>query len=189
MYLVSNLWNQISPPYTEPFWHVMSKKSFGTTILYGRAYLAVDGKAVSIEDMTHIPAWSRFTVLPTTRMIVREASGGWPLRSLYWVQSYDNSTAIATNQHVYVIREKPWTTWSSTRTQLDGIYLPVGPIWSGFVLNTLFYAMFLWLLVPGPFVLRRYIRRKRGLCVKCGYDLRGAEHEACPECGQECPSS
>ena len=30
---------------------------------------------------------------------------------------------------------------------------------------------------------RRLIRRKRGLCIKCGYDLRGTEHEVCPECG------
>ena len=33
--------------------------------------------------------------------------------------------------------------------------------------------------------LRRSIRRKRGLCVKCAYDLRGLEHEVCPECGAE----
>ncbi len=24
---------------------------------------------------------------------------------------------------------------------------------------------------------------RRGHCIKCGYDLRGAEHEVCPECG------
>ncbi len=26
-------------------------------------------------------------------------------------------------------------------------------------------------------------RRQPGLCIKCGYDLRGADHEVCPECG------
>ena len=61
--------------------------------------------------------------------------------------------------------------------------LPVGPIWPGFAINTLFWAAVLWLVIPGPFALRRLIRRKRGLCPACGYDLRHAEHEACPECG------
>ncbi len=59
------------------------------------------------------------------------------------------------------------------------------PIWSGFAVNTVFYAALLWLPIRGPFVLRRLIRRKRGLCVACGYDLRHADHDACPECGAE----
>ncbi|MDY7109169.1 MAG: hypothetical protein SYC29_11095 [Planctomycetota bacterium] len=61
--------------------------------------------------------------------------------------------------------------------------LPVRPIWPGFAINTLFYAIVLWLLIPGPFVLRRVIRIKRGRCPKCGYDLRHALSGGCPECG------
>ena len=61
--------------------------------------------------------------------------------------------------------------------------LPLIPIWPGFAINTLFYATILWLVIPGPFALRRLIRRKRGLCVACGYDLSHADHDACPECG------
>ena len=30
---------------------------------------------------------------------------------------------------------------------------------------------------------RRRRRRQRGLCLACGYDLRGGSHERCPECG------
>ena len=42
--------------------------------------------------------------------------------------------------------------------------------------------MFAWtrLLLPDY---RLYRRRKRGLCVKCGYDLTGNESGVCPECG------
>jgi len=62
--------------------------------------------------------------------------------------------------------------------------LPLRILWQGFALNTLFYAALLW--IPfAPFQLRRYIRSKRGLCIKCGYDLRGTAHEVCPECGCE----
>ncbi len=71
----------------------------------------------------------------------------------------------------------PWGNRSIPRV------LPLLPLWPGFPINTLFYASLLWLLIPGPFVLRRLIRRRRGLCPACGYDLRHGEHEACPECG------
>ncbi len=33
--------------------------------------------------------------------------------------------------------------------------------------------------------LRRYRRGRRGLCLKCGYDLRGNVSGVCPECGQQ----
>jgi hypothetical protein len=65
--------------------------------------------------------------------------------------------------------------------------LPLHPIWPGFLINALFYAAVLWLLIPGPFALRRFTRIRRGRCVKCGYDLRGQPPEpaaaGCPECG------
>ncbi len=63
--------------------------------------------------------------------------------------------------------------------------LPIEPVWPGFAINTIFYVALLWMLWLSPFVVRRFIRRKRGACIKCGYDLRGAEHEVCPECGVE----
>jgi hypothetical protein len=61
--------------------------------------------------------------------------------------------------------------------------LPVVPCWPGFLIDSIFYALILWLLIPGPFVLRRLIRIKRGRCPKCGYDLRGDLKRGCPECG------
>ncbi len=67
----------------------------------------------------------------------------------------------------------------------DAVLFPIGVIEPGFAINTVFYAAILWLLTLGPFTARRMIRRKRGRCIKCGYDLRGAEHAVCPECGVE----
>ena len=32
---------------------------------------------------------------------------------------------------------------------------------------------------------RRRRRAKQGLCIRCGYDLSGTDHETCPECGEE----
>ena len=36
-------------------------------------------------------------------------------------------------------------------------------------------------LFRGP--LRRWCRQKKGLCLKCAYDLTGNVTEVCPECG------
>ena len=40
--------------------------------------------------------------------------------------------------------------------------------------------------IRGPF--RRWRRRRKGLCLKCGYDLTGNESGACSECGEEVES-
>ena len=65
--------------------------------------------------------------------------------------------------------------------------LPLRPMWPGFAINMLLYALIAWLLIRGPFVARHYsrreIRRRRGRCLKCGYDLRGDYDAGCPECG------
>ncbi|MHC4102380.1 MAG: hypothetical protein ACYSW1_16050, partial [Planctomycetota bacterium] len=65
--------------------------------------------------------------------------------------------------------------------------IPLAPIWPGFAVDTLFYAAIwaaLLLLLVGPGAVRRTARAARGLCGHCGYDLRHAGHEACPECGK-----
>jgi len=46
----------------------------------------------------------------------------------------------------------------------------------------------IWVLVvlvatPTLWLWRCDRRRQPGLCLKCGYDLRGADHKVCPECG------
>ena len=58
-------------------------------------------------------------------------------------------------------------------------------LWPGFAVNTLFYAAILWLLIPGPFVLRRIVRVKRGLCPACAYPA--GEAAVCSECGKSLP--
>ena len=63
--------------------------------------------------------------------------------------------------------------------------LPLRPLPIGFAVNTLIYAMVLWLLIPGPFVLRRFIRVKRSLCPACAYPT--GESAVCSECGKALP--
>jgi len=62
--------------------------------------------------------------------------------------------------------------------------LAISPVWPGFAINTLFYAILF--AIPAPLVLwlTRRRRRRLGHCVKCNYNLAGlADGAACPECG------
>ena len=61
----------------------------------------------------------------------------------------------------------------------------------GFILLILFVGFF-WIAMAWAFHLiyikptRRAMREVGfSICINCGYDLRGAEHDACPECGEE----
>ncbi len=54
-----------------------------------------------------------------------------------------------------------------------------------FSINTLFFAVILWLLCGGLFVVRRWIRVRRGLCPKCAYAM--GESAVCTECGKALP--
>lgn len=67
---------------------------------------------------------------------------------------------------------------------IDRFALPLLPIWPGFLLNTIFYAMLLFALIRTPRAVRRARRRRRGRCAACGYNRKGLEAAAvCPECG------
>ena len=65
--------------------------------------------------------------------------------------------------------------------------LPLRPRWPGLVLNTLIYAVVLGVLLAPAWQLRQTLRRRRGHCPACGYDLHAAAGEVCPECGEPRP--
>ena len=70
-----------------------------------------------------------------------------------------------------------------TRTVHVGCYkwnLSVSlPFWQVFLLFAAYPSV---LLIRGP--VRRWHRRRKGWCVKCGYDLTGNVSGVCPECGE-----
>jgi len=62
------------------------------------------------------------------------------------------------------------------------VELPYRLVWPGSAINTVFYAVMLWLLFAAPFTLRRRRRVRKGLCVKCAYPV--GESDICTECGR-----
>ena len=102
---------------------------------------------------------------PTTRKYsITKVGSGIPIEADHWPP------------------QKPGRDWYTGPIPQRAI-LPYRPIWPGFAINTVFYAAILWSPFA-PFWLRRYVRVKRGHCIKCGYDLRGhSGSDVCPECG------
>ena len=60
-------------------------------------------------------------------------------------------------------------------------YFPMTPLWPGFAVDTAFYVGLAFVVWSAPGFVRRRVRRRRGRCVRCGYDLKGLP--LCPECG------
>ena len=114
-----------------------------------------------------------------------ELQCGWPMHSLHCLNYGEINIRIGSS--VMGMQK------SGLNPIVGGIELPPGakgwralpylPMWFGFVLNTMFWALIAWAVIVGVFGWRRRRRIKRGLCVVCGYDLTGAEHLQCPECG------
>ena len=70
---------------------------------------------------------------------------------------------------------------------LEFRHVPSHCIWSGFAINTVFYAAILWLVCAAPFALRRWRRIKRGLCPACAYPVGASD--TCTECGKPLPGA
>ncbi len=176
---------------------VSEHRSFGSSSFW---YWNIEGATVvdyrvfdpkPIEDL--LPRWANDD--SSRPFFVRVYEGrGWPLLALSCAHETSTAAMIALYQSkakgIPLTPEGAILTGLIPARSVRGFAvpraLPLRPIWPGFAINSVFYAAILWLLTLGPFTARRFIRRRRGLCIKCGYDLRGAEHEVCPECGAGC---
>ena len=151
--------------------NALGAQEIGTAIGGSSEYIA------SLEQ-GEPPAWSRLRQLPIYEkldpvVLQGDRAFGLPVLSVWY--GLDTKRALGTS----LVLSREVTGCLPYRN------LAVTPIWPGFAINTVFYAAVLWLVSLAPFTLRRVIRRKRGACIKCGYDLRGSSGGGgvCPECG------
>lgn len=142
-----------------------------------------------------IPTWAALCDTNTRDLNIMTSAWGWPMLCLKGVERI---------QHLH----KPDGTIAGTTSAFHGYWLaggtpvrqrttpaprirnlPLTPIWKGYLANSLFYAA-VWLIIGlaatcSTRVARRTLRRRRGLCTRCAYDLKGlTPGTPCPECGQ-----
>jgi len=143
------------------------------------------GRAGSVEEM--IPNWSDLphsfeAAQQGTTSKLLEARG-WP-RLCLWL-TRDMTTPWGSTRLAFGDADGGWETRRVWRTRQGDIpiSLPHRVLSDGFIINTLFYAAMWFGIFFGVGFVKRVLRRKRGRCVKCSYDLRGEFDTGCPECG------
>jgi hypothetical protein len=172
-------------PYLPSDWPAQSSSgSVVVSQLLQRAYgrgLSVERLIVSIEDLRF-----DFSLWFDRALVVYRA--GWPAPALECdaVVGIDSPFPSGDTdvpwrdgrQPPQLIRPCRWPSlvgkWANP--------IPLRPIWWGFLLNTLLYGAVCSTLLGGLFTVRRWRRVRRGLCLKCGYPVRGLKK--CPECGK-----
>ena len=165
-----------------PCWAFFRVERFGSAGISAKNVSDIQALVPGWEyQSTHVPTWSRVQTRPVagadrTRRLIEDARG-WP--SLTLSCAYTSVVAVPGFSVVDGIEVKAHP--DPNRATIRSISLPLRPIWPGFAINTIFYAAILWLLIPGPFALRRFLRVRRGLCLKCAYPMGGSA--VCSECG------
>ncbi len=177
-------YERVSPRVDDEFqfqgWHIWIWRALGAQEM-GTA-IGIPPEYIAGLEQWEPPAWSRLRERPAYErrdpgFLQTDRAFGLPVLSVWY--GIDAKRAWG----------KPGVLSREVTGCLPYRDLAATPIWPAFAINMIFYAALLWLITLGPFTARRVIRRKRGRCIKCGYDLRHAEHEACPECGADRASS
>jgi hypothetical protein len=119
--------------------------------------------------------------------IVHESCAGWPTRSLESIGliEWQGVGPMTVEKWEYGCAAAPALRPQTIRSLFFGPYaspLPLRPVWPGFAINTLLYAIILWTLFALPFAWRRRRRISRGLCAACGYPV--GMSDVCTKCGR-----
>lgn len=116
-----------------------------------------------------------------------ENRAGWPMRSMRCrlenLLGVPSSRSMARTGAV-TIHSGIWL--ESTNQPPSRRALPLEPIWFGFLVNTMFYAVLIAAMGIGVLRFRHWNRLRRGLCPGCTYPI--GISPICTECGVDLPA-
>ena len=184
-------------PKPTAYWELKWSEGFGAidvTSFTGQYQFAPRPELTLDEATQLIPNWAYAIepdeVIPPSADRHESLARGWP-----WVtMCYDRTLGmkiISTNGRVVVswtkVQEISWGYELSSVDWPSGMprVIPLRPAWWGLIINTVFYAILIWV----AFCSKRQLRRYRGRCTACGYELRHRYEDGCPECGWNRPQS
>lgn len=127
--------------------------------------------------------WRRHQLAPGDRVHVTQFAAGWPMLALSCVLSSvgpKESRGPMVPSGIAV----PFGPWRYEYAPSGVRTLPLTPISVGLLLNTITYAITIWIGWSACGLARLYWRQLRGHCPACGYTL--IEGGVCSECGQRC---
>ncbi len=105
------------------------------------------------------------------------ATAGWPLRTLDWsVPKHASGRSSIYREGLRFPGTMAWLRVAPDRR------VPLRPLWLGFAVNTLFFAIVAASVWTPIVALRRYFRCRRGQCPACGYPV--GVSGVCTECGR-----
>jgi hypothetical protein len=168
---------------------------FGHSIVSGcgRSGTLLARHGERVKSLPGQPWWPSEAVDPTSPPWPSYGvASGWPAlafsawRTTNVIEASDQSRLYYDPVYHWGFAWGPRFPYRPAAGEVDEIPLvfPLRPIWSGFALNTMFYALAAFLFIRGACTMRRRSRRRHGLCVRCAYPLTGNVTGRCPECGR-----
>lgn len=184
-------------------WWFIGDVGFGSTQIVWTPWPLSAGISPSMPGNAHlIPYWSGHGGLKPEQPAPSESAPyqidfvedarGWPLKALRsWRKTHAHGGARANVSRSYnfqyvrdAIDSSGWVelpAWMQ-RVHLSGA-VSLLPIWPGLIADSGLFGAGWFLLLFGPWMTRRMLRRRGGRCPACGYNLRGEFALGCSECG------
>jgi hypothetical protein len=142
-------------------------------------YIGSERADVAVARVRGVKDWTEESIAAVVR--ADGASGawprdvvliGWPSRCLWGAKGNESGSEV---EGLVEIPE-----WLENIRYVHNP-LPVRVWWTGMVTNVALFGGVWMAVLAGPGAVSRGLRRRRGGCVACGYDVRGVV--VCPECG------